>query len=60
MYIVNTDAASSATTSDSQMPFKPKIIGRSSTEPISKRSVLINEISAEVAPSLNEVKNAEP
>ena len=54
------DAADSATTSESQIPFNPRMNGNINTEPISKRSVLRNEISAEVAPSLNAVKNADP
>ena len=51
---------SSATIIDIQMPSSSHIRGRIITAPVWKTSVLINEIIAEVSPSLRAVKNDEP
>jgi hypothetical protein len=45
---------------DIHIPPRPRIIGRSITAAHWKTRVLINDITAEVSPSLRAVKNAEP
>ena len=50
----------SATTIEHQIPLSPRISGRIITEAHSNRSVLRNEMTADVSPSLRAVKKAEP
>ena len=58
--IVRRIAMPSATTTAYQTPSMPKKIGMISTAAPSKSSVLRNEISADVSPSLSAVKKPEP
>ena len=52
-------AKTSATVTEIQIPFTPKICGRIRTAEVSKIIKCKNEIIAEVTPSFNAVKNAE-
>ena len=52
-------AIRSAITTENQIPLSPKMRGRRKTGMIWKTRVRINEISADVSPSLSAVKNPE-
>ena len=52
-------AKTSATVTETQIPFTPRICGSINTAEVSKIIKCKNEIIAEVVPSFNAVKNAE-
>jgi len=57
---VSASAASSAATMDSQIPSKPKTIGKSNTAAIWQIRVHIKEITAEISPILSDVNKELP
>lgn len=57
---MTTTAINSATTIEYHIPSRPQINGKIITKALSNKSVLRNDMSAEVRPSLRAVKKAEP